>query len=48
MLSSPVIVDPSHAVGKRELVAAMAKAAHRLWRRWVNYRVSPKAGKIRF
>ncbi len=23
----PVIVDPSHAVGKRELVAAMAKAA---------------------
>jgi 3-deoxy-7-phosphoheptulonate synthase len=44
----PVIVDPSHAVGKRELVAPLAKAADRLWGRWTDYRVSSGTGKISF
>ena len=34
----PVVVDPSHATGRRSLVPAMARAAIASWGGWVAHR----------
>ncbi len=45
----PVVVDPSHATGRRSLVPAMARGCHRQWGGWAAHRDAPepRAGPLR-